>query len=110
MQYLQELPNFLKALQLYDGDPRTRIALHLMVLTFTRTSELRAAQWSEIENLAGTAPLWRIPAERMKMKSEHIVPLAPQAVDLLRQLQAMPGAQATGRLFPSTSYPSHYTS
>jgi integrase len=100
---LQELPNFLKALQLYDGDPRTRIALHLMVLTFARTSELRAAHWAEIENLDGTQPIWRVPAERTKMKREHIVPLAPQAVDLLRQLRAMPGVQATARLFPSPS-------
>jgi integrase len=101
---LRELPDFLKALQVYDGEPRTCIALHLIVLTFARTSELRAAQWSEIENLDGAQPIWRIPAERMKMKREHIVPLAPQAVDLLRQLQAMPGTQASTRLFPSPSH------
>jgi integrase len=100
---LQELPNFLNALQHYDGDLRTRVALQLMLLTFARTSELRAAEWSEIQNLNGADPLWRIPAERMKMKREHVVPLAPQAATLLRQLQAMPGANVTQRLFPSSS-------
>ena len=42
---LDEVPNFLSALEVYDGDPRTRLALRLMVLTFARTTELRAARW-----------------------------------------------------------------
>ena len=98
-----ELPNFLNALESYEGDVRTRFALRLMVLTFARTTELRAAHWSEIENLEGSEPLWRIPAERTKMKREHIVPLAPQAVDLLRELRALPGSVASPFLFPSPS-------
>ena len=69
---LDEVPTFLKALEAYDGDQRTRLALRLMVLTFARTTELRAARWSEFANLEGNEPLWRIPAERMKMKREHI--------------------------------------
>ncbi len=48
---LNEVARFLKALENYDGEVRTRIALRLMVLTFARTSELRSAQWSEFENL-----------------------------------------------------------
>ena len=92
---LKELPEFLSALETYDGDPRTRLALRLMVLTFVRTTELRAARWSEFENLDGSNPLWRIPAERMKMKREHIVPLAPQAVAFLRELRALPGSEAS---------------
>jgi integrase len=68
---------------------------------FVRTSELRAARWPEIENLDGMAPLWRIPAERMKMKREHIVPLAPQVVALLHDLRALPGSNASLFLFPS---------
>jgi len=100
---LDEVPTFLKALEAYDGDQRTRLALRLMVLTFARTTELRAARWSEIENLAGSEPLWRIPAERMKMKREHIVPLAPQAVAVLRELRALPGSDASPFLFPSPS-------
>jgi integrase len=100
---LNEVPNFLNALRAYDGDPRTRLALRLMVLTFARTTELRGAQWSEFENLEGNEPLWRIPAERMKMKREHIVPLAPQAVAVLRELRASPGSEASPSLFASPS-------
>jgi integrase len=101
---LSEAPQFLRALAAYDGDPRTRIALQVMVLTFTRTTELRAAQWSEFEKLEDEGrALWRIPAERMKMKRGHIVPLAPQAVALIRELRALPGSDASACLFPSPS-------
>ena len=100
---LNEVPTFLKALGNYDGDVRTHIALRLMVLTFTRTTELLSAKWSEFENLEGNEPLWRIPAERTKMKREHIVPLAPQAVALLHELRALPGSEASPFLFPSPS-------
>ena len=61
---IDEMPTFLKSLETYDGDQRTRLALRLMVLTFARTTELRAARWSEIENIGGNDPLWRIPAAR----------------------------------------------
>jgi integrase len=100
---LNEVPTFLKALENYDSDVRTRIALRLMVLTFARTTELRSAQWSEFENLEGKQPLWRIPSERMKMKREHLVPLAQQTVALLRELRSLPGFQASPFLFPSPS-------
>jgi integrase len=100
---LEEVPNFLAMLESYDGDPQTRLALWLMVLTFARTTELRAARWSEFENLEGKEPLWRVPAERMKMKREHIVPLAPQAVAVLNKLRALAGSEASPFLFPSPS-------
>jgi integrase len=100
---LNEMPNFLSAVASYDGDVRTRAALRLMVLTFARTTELRAARWSEFENIDGGEPLWRIPADRMKMKREHIVPLAPQAVAVLRELGKLPGTEASPFLFPSPS-------
>jgi integrase len=98
---INEAPNFLASLAAYDGDLRTRHALRLMVLTFVRTTELRAARWSEFENLDGEQPLWRIPAERMKMKCKHLVPLAPQAVAVLRELRALPGFEASLYVFPS---------
>ncbi len=98
---LNDVPAFLNAVAAYDGDPRTCLALRLVVLTFVRTTELRAAQWSEIEGLNGDEPLWRIPAERMKMKHEHIVPLAPQAVAVLRKLRELPGSESSPFLFPS---------
>jgi integrase len=100
---LDEVPNFLGKLEAYDGDPRTRLALRLMVFTFARTTELRGAQWTEFENLGGNDPVWRIPAERMKMKREHIVPLAPQAVKVLHELRALPGSEASPFLFASAS-------
>jgi integrase len=100
---LDEVPSFLNSLSTYDGDPRTRLALRLAVLTFVRTTELRAARWSEFENLDGPDPLWRIPAERMKMKREHIVPLSPQAVARLKELRALPGSEDSRFLFPSPS-------
>jgi integrase len=100
---LDEVPNLLRKIASYGGDPRTRLALHLMVLTFTRTTELRGARWSEFDSLDGKEPLWRIPAERMKMKHEHVVPLAPQAVKVLRELRGLPGSEDSQFLFPSPS-------
>jgi integrase len=104
---LDEVPKFLESLAVYDGEARTRLALRLMVLTFARTTELRAAQWSEFENLDGNEPLWRIPAERTKMKREHIVPLAPQAVAVLRELRALPDSENSPLLFRSPSREGH---
>jgi integrase len=78
-----------------------------MVLTFVRTTELRGARWLEFENVEGNEPLWRIPADRMKMKREHIVPLAPQAVTVLHELRALPGSEASSFLFPSPSREGH---
>jgi integrase len=104
---LNDVPGFIRALKNYEGDPRTRLALQLMILTFARTTELRAARWSEIENLDGNEPLWRIPDERMKMRLKHIVPLAPQAVTVLRELRGLPGSAASPFLFPSPSREGH---
>lgn len=98
----EDLPGFLRSLETYDGDPRTSLALRLIVLTMVRTTELRAARWSEFENLDGREPLWRIPADRMKMRFEHLVPLSSQAIAALNALRELPGA-GRGFLFPSPS-------
>jgi integrase len=98
---LDEVPRLLASINAYDGEARTKLALRLAILTFVRTTELRAARWSEFESLEGGEPLWRIPSERMKMKLEHIVPLAPQAVAVLRVLKASPGSNSSPFLFPS---------
>ena len=95
----KELPGFLRALDLYDGEPQTRLALRLIVLTFVRTTELRGGQWAEIEGLDGPSPMWRIPAERMKKAREHLVPLSRQAVTVLRELRTLSGNSQ--RIFPS---------
>ena len=94
----EELPEFLRKLETYNGRPETRIGLKLLALTFVRTGELRRAEWKEIDFDKAE---WRIPAERMKMREEHIVPLAPQAIDALRELKALTGR--TQLLFPGRS-------
>lgn len=99
----EDLPAFLRALDSYDGDPRTAIALRLTVLTMVRTTEMRAARWDEFENMGGREPLWRIPAARMKARAEHLVPLSRQAIATLDELGSLPGAKSEGFLFPSPS-------
>lgn len=91
-----ELPELLRAIEAYDGKAITRLATKLMVLTFVRTGTLIGTPWSEIDF---DAKLWRIPKERMKTKTAHIVPLASQAIDLLRILKTITGD--TPLLFPS---------
>jgi integrase len=86
----------LRALAGYDGAPETRAALELLALTFVRPGELRAAEWAEFDLDAG---VWAIPAEKMKMKRPHRVPLAPRAVAILRELQTITGHGKL--LFPS---------
>ena len=73
-----ELPTFMAKLEAYDGDATTKLAMKLVVLTFVRTAEIRFARWAEFEKLDSHDPLWRIPALRMKMRRDHLVPLAPK--------------------------------
>ena len=83
-----ELPSFLKALNNYDGHITTRLALKLLILTFVRPGELRGAQWDEFDLEHN---VWRIPGERMKMNTEHLVPLSRQALELLNELSPITG-------------------
>ena len=85
----KELPEFFRRLDAYDGYPITKLALNFIMLTAVRTDELRFAPWSEIEDLEGAAPLWRIPEQRMKMDRAHLVPLAPQAVAILKKARSL---------------------
>lgn len=86
----EELGKFLRALAEYPGRAETRLAVKLLLLTFVRPGELRAAKWEEF-NLAGDAPMWSIPAERMKMRLPHVVPLSSLAVEALKELQIFTG-------------------
>ncbi|MDE2136238.1 MAG: tyrosine-type recombinase/integrase [Gammaproteobacteria bacterium] len=86
----------LLAIDSYDGQPVTALALRLAPLVFVRPGELRAAEWPEFD-LANAE--WRIPAARMKMGEAHIVPLARQAVAILRELE--PLARRSRYVFPS---------
>lgn len=101
---LDEVPAFLEKLRAYqeEGDRRsaiTRDAVLFALLTWVRTKELRLAVKSEFENLDGKEPVWRIPAARMKMGREHLVPLSAQAALIARKMVST----ATGDyLFPGT--------
>jgi integrase len=85
----KELPDMLNKIDGYDGEPITKLALKLLMLTFVRTGELRGAEWSEIDTDAAE---WRIPAERMKMREPHVVPLSKQALAVVEQLRALSGS------------------
>jgi integrase len=102
---LGELPAFLEKLRAYQekGDRRsaiTRDAVMFALLTWVRSKELRFADKAEFENLDGTDPLWRIPAERMKMGREHLVPLSAQAAQIAR---TMISSSAGEYLFPGSN-------
>lgn len=94
----KDLPEFLAKLMRYDGDATTKIALKLVLLAFVRTAELRFARWDEFEGLDGASSVWRIPAERMKRRRMHLVPLVSIAPS--PPGQSIPAAAAAG-LFPN---------
>jgi len=96
----KELPTFLATLEAYKGEASTLAALRLLMLTAVRPGELRGALWAEIDT---DAALWRIPAERMKMKAPHLVPLSRQALELLAVQRRISGEREL--VFPSPFYP-----
>lgn len=102
----KDLPAFYIKLNADGGDRLSHVALRWTMITMVRTQETRFAEWSEFEGLDTANPLWRIPAHRMKMGLEHLVPLAPQAIRLLKEISALnvyrtAGVESLGRyLFP----------
>lgn len=74
----------LRSIDEYQGSPVTRCAMKLAALTFVRPGELRYAEWSEIDLKAKE---WRIPAEKMKMKRAHIVPLSRQSIKVFEEVE-----------------------
>jgi len=78
----------MRAIRDYDGEPITQAALRLAPLVFVRAGELRKAEWSEI-NFDESE--WRIPAERMKMRVVHVVPLSEQAIGVLKEIHLLTG-------------------
>ena len=92
----KQVGDLLRSIFNYSGHPCTVAALKLSPLVFVRPGELRAAEWAEIDLDAAE---WRIPGVKMKMKTDHIVPLSMQAVEILRSVQPITGH---GRyVFPS---------
>lgn len=98
----KDLPELLRKMAAYatdnGGELQTQYALQLLALTFVRTGELREATWDEFDLDKAE---WRIPAERMKMKAAHIVPLSDQALAIIKQLQAINGTYKL--VFPGTN-------
>ena len=104
----RKVGELLRAIRGYDGSDTIRLALALLPLVFVRPGELRGARWEEFsfdlvdppegEKPQHPDPQWRIPAERMKMREQHLVPLSRQAVAILRELHAITGPD--GLLFP----------
>lgn len=101
---IKEIPEFLSELnsnkaRLY---PTTLNALKLIMLTFVRTNELINARWEEIDF---ERKLWIVPEERMKMGKVHIVPLADQAIEILKEQKEIAGKWE--HVFPSPNKPRH---
>jgi integrase len=96
----EEFPALLRAIGGYGdlGDKQTQLALQLLALTFVRTNELIGAEWDEFNF---DSAIWTIPANRMKMKQEHLVPLSRQAIDLLGKLKETCGGSRF--VFPGRS-------
>jgi integrase len=84
---------------------QTKIAFKLIVLTMVRTGELIAAKWSEIDFMK---QLWRIPADRMKMGQEHIVPLSRQVIRLFQEVNKLNGDSEY--VFPNRNRPTSHIS
>ncbi|WP_068073894.1 tyrosine-type recombinase/integrase [Novosphingobium lentum] len=92
----QKAGELLRAMDGYEGGPVTKSALQLSALLFVRPGELRQAEWCEIDT---AAKVWRIPADKMKGRLEHVVPLSTQALAILDQMRGLTG---DGRyVFPS---------
>lgn len=93
---LEDARALLDAAERVDGGAIVKLASRFLALTAVRLASVRGARWSEFEDLDGAAPLWRIPAARMKLtkvkkadrSADHVVPLSRQAVDVLRAARA----------------------
>ena len=83
-----ELKPFLLAVDGYTGTPEVKAAVQLTPMLFQRPGEIRHMEWTEIN---WEQEHWEIPAEKMKMRQPHIVPLPKQALEILRQLQPLTG-------------------
>ncbi len=85
---VDEISDFLVALEAYSGSRLVQLATKLLMLTGVRGVELRMAQWQEVDLENG---LWEIPLDRMKMRRAHLVPLSTQAVTILDELKTYTG-------------------
>ncbi len=98
----KELPNLLQDIDAYTGHITVKLGLQFLCYTFVRTNELRFMEWSEID---WKDKIWRIPADKMKMDRPHIVPLAPQVIDILQQIKELNFSDQYVFYNPSTRKP-----
>ncbi|WDU67103.1 integrase domain-containing protein [Klebsiella variicola] len=96
----EELPRLMRSLVMSNLSVATRCLIEWQLLTLVRPSEASGARWAEIDL---DAKLWTIPAERMKAKREHIVPLSPQALDIIEVMK--PVSAHREHVFPSRNDP-----
>ena len=104
MAHLQsdaEIGGLLRAIDAYHGTPTVRAALRLLPLLFCRPGELRMACWAEVDI---DASIWEIPADRMKMRRPHMVPLSVQATVILKDLAELTRHSRDDLLFPSVRH------
>ncbi len=79
---VDQIPEFYSKLRAYEGEKQTALAVEFVMHTFVRTQEIRFAKWDEFKG-----NMWRIPAERMKMRKEHLVPLTDHVLGILEGLR-----------------------
>lgn len=96
----EELPKLMRSLVMSNLSVQTRCLIEWQLLTLVRPSEASGTRWEEIDL---NEKLWRIPAERMKAKREHIVPLSSQALDILEIMK--PVSAHREHVFPSRNDP-----
>lgn len=85
----REIGGLMRAIRGYSqGEPQVRAALLLSAYLFPRNTELRGMRWDEID---WKRAVWEVPAERMKMKRDHLVPLPRQAVEVLKEIRSWTG-------------------
>ena len=108
----EEIPDFLVALEKYDGTKQTKLMMELMLLTFTRVGEMASACWNEIDF---DKALWTIPPEHRKLPEKskptdppHLVPLSAASIKILRELQTITGGRT--HLFPNRNDPTRHMS
>lgn len=104
----EDIPDFLRALEQYEGNNQTKLMMELMLLTFTRVGEMSLAKWEEVD--FDTA-LWTIPPEHRKLPEKskktappHLVPLSSQALKIVRELHMISGGRE--HIFPNRNEPS----
>lgn len=94
----KDLPGFYVKFNADTGERLSHLALRWTMMTMVRTSETRFAEFEEFEDMEGANPMWRISPERMKMRSEHLVPLPRQAIALYHEIRELNVYRAAGNM------------